>query len=339
MRIKLSSSLLTWLRCFDAAARHSSFTLAASDLHVTQGAVSQQVRNLEEWLGVLLFKRGHRKLELSDEGLRLKLAVKESFQILESTLDQIRTHDKETALSLNCSPSFAMRWLSPRMGHLLREYPDLAMRVYGEFHMLDRLRMEQDGIEAAIRFDPGEYGDVRVVEFLDEWLIPVTSAAVLAEHPEWKSPADLGAAYMLHDASPWARAAECEEWNNWHSAMGLPIPEDYSGQRFNMSQLALSAALSGQGVALGRLALVLDDLVSGRLVPVFKQAIPSKASYHFVSAQQARPWVGLIERWLVREGAQFTTQRNAWCRKAGVMLKPVSVTHGARKRLPTALKD
>lgn len=330
--MKFSASLLTWLRCFDAAARHNSFTLAAGDLHVTQGAVSQQVRNLEEWLGVPLFKRGHRKLELSEEGLRLKLAVKESFQILESTLDQIRTRDKETALSLNCSPSFAMRWLSPRMGQLLREHPGLAMRVYGEFHMLDRTRMEQDGVEAAIRFDPGEYSDLRMVEFLDEWLIPVTSAALLAEHPEWKTPADLGAAYMLHDASPWARAAECEEWNNWHAAMGLPAPADYSGQRFNMAQLALSAALSGQGVALGRVALILDDLVSGRLVPVFKQAIPSKASYHFVSAQQARPQVALLEQWLVREGAQFTVLRNAWCRKAGVVLMPLSVKSGARGR-------
>lgn len=252
--------------------------------------------------------------------MRLKLAVKESFQILEATLREMRQSDSVTALSLNCSPSFAMRWLSPRMGGLLREHPELRPRVYGEFHMLDKLRMEKDGIEAAIRFDPGQYGDLRVVEFLDEWLIPVASPGLLAEHPEWREPADLPASAMLHDASPWAQATECEEWNNWHEAMGLPAPDHYPGQRFNLAQLALGAAIGGQGVAIGRLALVLEDLVSGRLAPVFDVAVRSKASYHFVSVQRARAWAPVIESWLVREGAAFATERNAWCRAAGIAL-------------------
>ncbi len=318
MRTPLSSSLLTWLRYFDAAARHNSFTLAAAELHVTQGAVSQQVKNLEQWLGTPLFHRRPRKLELSQEGLQLKLAVKESFQILESTLSRMQTQGKESALNLNCSPSFAMRWLTPRISNLLRQHSDLTLRVFGEFHLLDRMRMEQDSIEAAIRFDPGEYSDVRAVEFLDEWLVPVASPAFIATHPEIRVAADIPGSLMLHDASPWQQAEECVEWNHYLARVGLPVPERHDGQRFNLSQLALSAAMTGQGIAIGRLALVLEDVMAGSLVPLFQHAVASRASYHYVSVPTKNPRLALIETWLFREGQVFSQQRNAWCRKAGL---------------------
>jgi len=318
MRPLLNSSLLTWLRYFDAAARHSSFTLAATDLHVTQGAVSQQVKHLEEWLGTPLFHRAPRKLVLSQEGLQLKLAVKESFQILESTLSQIQTKGKESALTLSCSPSFAMRWLTPRMSHLFRQHPDLTLRVYGEFHQLDRMRMEQESIEAAIRFDPGEYSDVRAQEFLDEWLVPVASHAFVKAHPDIKQPADIPTSLMLHDASPWQHAEECVEWNHYLSRFGLSIPEHHDGQRFNMSQLAVGAAAAGQGIAIGRLALVLEDLISGALVPLFPHIVASRATYHYVFLPTKNARLSVIQTWLFREGQIFSKQRNDWCRKAGL---------------------
>lgn len=318
MRSLLSSSLLTWLRYFDAAARHSSFTLAATELHVTQGAVSQQVKQLEQWLGTPLFHRRPRKLELTQEGLQLKLAVKESFQILESTLSRMQTQGKESALNLNCSPSFAMRWLTPRISNLLRQHPDFSLRVYGEFHLLDRMRMEQDRIEAAIRFDPGEYSDVRALEFLDEWLVPVASPAFIAAHPEIREPADIPSCLMLHDASPWQHAEECVEWNHYLTRVGLRVPERHDGQRFNMSQLAVSAAMTGQGIAMGRLALILEDIMAGSLVPLFQRAVASKATYHYVSVPTKNPRLALIEAWLFREGQVFSQQRNQWCRQAGL---------------------
>lgn len=318
MRSLLSSSLLTWLRYFDAAARHNSFTLAAGELHVTQGAVSQQVKHLEEWIGTPLFHRAPRKLVITQEGLQLKLAVKESFQILESTLSQIQTKGKESALNLNCSPSFAMRWLTPRISNLLRQHPDLTLRVYGEFHLLDRMRMEQESIEAAIRFDPGEYSDVRAVEFLDEWLVPVASRAFVQAHPEIREAADIPSHLMLHDASPWQHAEECVEWNHYLSRMGLPIPEHHDGQRFNMSQLAVSAAVAGQGIAIGRLALVLDDLIEGNLVPLFQLAVASRATYHYVCLPTKNARLTLIQAWLFHEGQVFSKQRNEWCRKVGL---------------------
>jgi len=316
----LSPSLLTWLRAFDAAARHGSFTLAAAELHVTQGAISQQVKHLEEWLGEPLFHRAQRRLELSRDGLRLKLAVKEAFQILENTLRPMRAQAHEAALNLNCSPSFAMSWLTPRIGNLLREHPEIGLRVYGEFHALNRSRMEQEGIEAAIRFDTGEYSDVRAALFLDEWLVPVASPALLAAHPHIRTPADIPALLMLHDASPWEEAQEGEEWNHWLRTVGGPVPAAHDGQHFNMSQLAVNAALAGQGIAMGRLALVLDDLAAGRLVPVFPVVAPSRASYYYVSPHNPGARLQLVEAWLQRESRRFRRRRAAWCRSRGVRL-------------------
>lgn len=316
----LFPSLLTWLRAFDAAARHGSFTVAAADLHVTQGAVSQQVKNLEEWLGAPLFHRAPRKLILSESGLRLKQIVDESFRSLESGLAQMRLRSKEGALSLNCSPSFAMRWLTPRVSHLSREHPDISLRIYGEFHTLDKIRMEQDGIEAAIRFDPGEYSDVRAVKFLDEWLVPVASPGFMAAHPSIDEPSRIPSNVMLHDTMPWEEAQDGEEWDTWLGGMGLPAPAHHDGQRFNMSQIALSAALSGQGIAMGRLALVLEDLMSGRLLPLFGHAVASRASYHYVAAPVKNTRLERIEAWLLNEGRLYRQQRNVWCEKNGVKM-------------------
>lgn len=321
MNSVLFPSLLTWLRAFDAAARHGSFTVAAVSLHVTQGAVSQHVKNLEEWLGTPLFHRAPRKLILSESGLRLKQIVDDSFRPLESGLAQMRMRDKEGALSLSCSPSFAMRWLTPRVGNLSRLHADISLRIYGEFHTLDKIRMEQDGIEAAIRFDPGLYSDVRALEFLDEWLVPVASPGFIAAHPAIDSPARIPLTAMLHDAMPWEQAHDGEEWNTWLAGMGLPLPQHHEGQRFNMSQLALSAAMAGQGIAMGRLALALEDLMSGRLLPLFGQAVASRASYHYVAAPIKNTRLEQIEAWLLGEGRLYRAQRNAWCDKAGVTLR------------------
>ena len=182
METRLSPSLLAWLRCFDAAARHGSFTRAAAELCITQGAVSQQVKQLEQWLGRPVFLRTPRSLLPTPEGKWLAVVLRESFEAIEGTLSQMRLSGEAAVATLSCSPSFAMQWLTPRMGEFFRQYPDVALRVFGEFHRLDRTRMVQGGIEAAVRFDLGGYTDLRATEFLDEWLIPVASPAFLARH-------------------------------------------------------------------------------------------------------------------------------------------------------------
>lgn len=309
MTNSLSASVLGWLRCFEAAARRCNFTQAAAELCVTQGAVSQQVKQLEQWLGRPLFLRTPRALVLTPEGERLRLVLRESFQAIESTLTQLRKPWDKQPIALSCSPSFAMVWLTPRLGNFLRQHPDIGLRVYGEFHALDRSRMMRDGTEAAVRFDPGGYGDLKARLFLKEWLIPVASPAYLAAHPGLRSPDGLRARMLLHDASPWDGAGELDEWKCWLRHAGVTLPDVSDGQRFNLSQLAVNAALCGQGVAIGRSALVLEEIESGRLVDLWGIHAPSEASYHFVCAHGQTPQVAEVEAWLAAEGAAFDDAR------------------------------
>jgi len=309
MKPQLSSSLLAWLRCFDATARHGSFTRAAEELCVTQGAVSQQVKQLEQWLQRPLFLRSPRALMPTPEGKWLGVVLRESFEAIEITLGQLRKRDHQGPLTLSCSPSFAMRWLTPRLGDFFRLHPDLGLRVYGEFHALDRSRMVHDGIEAAVRFDLGGYSDLKVTQFLDEWLLPVASPAFVAAHPQIRSPADLRGALLLHDASPWDGADEFAEWQRWLGHVGVQLDDLRQGQHFNLSQLALGAALSGQGIAMGRSALVLDDIQAGRLVDLFGICVRSNAAYSFVSTHDQSPQSAVVEAWLVDEGAHFQALR------------------------------
>ncbi|MDA8453436.1 LysR substrate-binding domain-containing protein [Acidovorax sp. GBBC 3334] len=312
MDSRLSNSVLAWLRCFDAAARQGSFTRAAAELCITQGAVSQQVKQLEKWLGRPLFLRTPRTLVPTPEGQWLSVVLRESFEAIESTLAQMRlTATAHAAATLSCSPSFAMQWLTPRLGDFFRQHPDIGLRVFGEFHRLDRTRMVRDGVEAAVRFDPGGYTDLEATEFLDEWLTPVASPAFVAAHPPLQQgdPACLRAEWLLHDGSAWEGADTFEEWQHWFAALGLPALAWQPGPQFNLSQLAVSAAIAGQGIAMGRAALVWEDVSAGRLVPLFGRSVLSRARYSFVTPPPPGPAMQCVREWLVDAGRHFRELR------------------------------
>ena len=222
MDIRLSPSLLAWLRSFDAAARHGSFTKAAAELCITQGAVSQQVKQLEDWLRRPLFLRTPRALVPTPEGKWLAVVLRESFDAIESTLAQMRQPAEAATATLSCSPSFAMSWLTPRLGEFFHQHPHSGLRVFGEFPTLDRTRMVRDGVEAAVRFDLGGYRDLNATVFLDEWLIPVASPEFLARHPPITTPEDLHGDWLLHDGSAWDGADTYEEWQHWFAQRGAP---------------------------------------------------------------------------------------------------------------------
>lgn len=309
MDIRLSPSLLAWLRSFDAAARHGSFTKAAAELCITQGAVSQQVKQLEDWLRRPLFLRTPRALVPTPEGKWLAVVLRESFDAIESTLAQMRQPAEAATATLSCSPSFAMSWLTPRLGDFFRQHPHTGLRVFGEFHTLDRTRMVRDGVEAAVRFDLGGYRDLNATVFLDEWLIPVASPEFLARHPPITTPQHLLGDWLLHDGSAWDGADTYEEWQHWFAQRGATPPPWAGGQQFNLSQLALGAALAGQGIAMGRAALVLQDVKAGRLVPLLGRSVPSRAAYSFVTTTHPSPTMELVREWLGEEARRFCEER------------------------------
>lgn len=316
----LSSSLLTWLRCFDAVARHNSFTRAARELHVTQGSVSQQVKKLEDYLGVPLFHRVGKSLSLTREGARLSLVSGQSFESLNQAVGKLRRDPRSAnaaPLNLSCSPSFAMLWLTPRVSDLLQGQSGVTVRIYGEYHMLDRVGMGLSGIQAGIRFDPGHYVDLNEEMFLDEWILPVTTPEFLSRHPQIRSIADMAPSMMLHDENPWHGATQNVEWNTWLEAMDQP-PSRPGGVYFNLSQLAVVAALTGHGIAMGRLALVYDELKSGRLMAPFPWAVKSRASYRFISGKKSSDTNEHLRQWLHTTSDQFVLERDALLRDLGI---------------------
>lgn len=301
----LSSSMMVWLRSFDAVARHSSFTRAADELCISQGAVSQQVKHLEDALNCSLFYREPRSLRLTSSGSRLYNVTWDMFQTLDATLTQLKQGSDDQHIALSCSPSFAMAWLTSRLGSFFRQHASIHLQIYGEFHALSRSNLVKSGLNAAVRYDLGKYLDLEARPFLDEWLFPVASPDFLEAHPDLKRPQDLREEWLLHDSSPWDGASQCEEWEYWLSQVGCSVDGLAGGHFFNLSQMAMAAAANGQGVAMGRLALIHGELVSGRLVDIFGLCVPSPAKYVFVTPSIPSGSMLAVERWLRVESEDF----------------------------------
>lgn len=303
---------MSWLRCFEAAARASSFTQAAAELSLTPGAISQQVRELEDRLGVALFRRLPRQLVLTEEGGQLREVVTIALDQLELALSRLHGRHADGPVVLSCYSSFALLWLMPRIGAFYREHPKIDLRVSAEFHLLEMATVLSEGIDAAIRYDLGEYRDLESTHLLDEYLLPVASPGFIQAHPELRCPADLDDAMLLHDSSAWPGASPEAEWKHWLRSAGVDTASLAQGKRFNMAQLAVDAALNGQGVAIGRLALVIDHLQEGCLVPMFGRAVRSPAAYRLVHVAQPQPRVGVLTHWLTQEADRFRQYRDEY---------------------------
>lgn len=315
----LSASELAWLRCFDAAARCASFTKAANELHISQSAVGQQVKKLEERLGHALILRTTAGLRLTREGEQLFAATRESFRGLESAVHRLHIARAGEPVNVSCSPSFAMFWLTLRLDNFYRAYPHLTLRVVGDSQHPEAGHITQESLAAAIRFElpGGRRADDEVL--FDEWLVPVATPAFLQAHPDVQSVADLRGEHLLHAADPWEGTEPAQEWSTWLSAIGHDIPAATlrRGTQFNHSLLAMQAALGGQGVAMGRVALVLRYLLQGRLVTPFRQRVRLDASYRVVVNAQ-HPEAPTIRSWLRSEADVFVAQRDSLFEDEGV---------------------
>jgi DNA-binding transcriptional LysR family regulator len=314
----LSPSLLAWLRCFDAAARCGSFTRAAALLHVSQGAVSQQVKKLEEWVGRPLLLRTAEGLVLTPEGERLQPVTRQALGSLEVAVHQLRAGGAEAPLNLSCSPSFAMLWLTLRLGDFHRTHPELALRVVGEFGRIDRERMARDGIAGAVRFEPPQAG-AEGVPLFDEWLVPVATPAFVAAHPEVQDAHALEPRHLLHAADPSEEGQPTDEWARWlaHAGTAMPAAQLRQGTQFNLSQLAVQAALGGQGIAMGLVALVLGYLLQGRLVAPLRLRVPAGSAYRFL-VSPSHPQAAVVRAWLLEQAGRFGQQRAALFEQAAL---------------------
>jgi LysR family glycine cleavage system transcriptional activator len=282
---------LNALRAFEAAARHLSLTRAGRELHVTQSAVSHQVRHLEEELAMELFERRPRALRLTQAGERLALAAREAFARIAEAARRI---DARTArLSVSVLPSFGARWLLPRLKRFRTAWPRIDLRIHASSEPCD---FAQDGIDVAIRYGRGRWKGLRSEKLLSEDVFPVCNARVARS---LRSVADLRRHALLHDEGRGAHGG----WREWLRGAGAAALERRGEIVFTDSNLMLQAAADGQGVALARGVIAEGDLLSGRLVRPFETSIPARYHYFLVypAARAVRPEVRAFREFLLEE--------------------------------------
>jgi len=287
---------LNALRSFDAAARHSSFALAAEELHVTPAAISVQVRRLEEWVGAPLFLRGHRSVTLSTTGEALAPRLTALFVEMERLLGQVAMVH-EGSLQISAMPTFASKWVAPRVAGFRALYPHIQVRVMGADRRVD---LERDGIDIALRYGNGDYPDLHCELIARATATPVCTPE-LAAHVAY-DPRRIETASLLHDESALV-APGLPTWSAWFAEAGAPRDIGGEGMLFSNSHMALSAAVAGQGFALGLTPLIDDDIAAGRLVRPFPIEIESSFGFWFVCARErvTEPKIAAFRDWVFAE--------------------------------------
>ena len=257
------------LRAFEATARVRSLTKAAEALHLTHGAISHQIKALEADLGVRLVERAGRGIRLTDEGERFAARVRTAFAELTTAVQEITARANPRMLRVSVVPSFAARWLLPRIGRFFAVHPDIDLVVSANMAVVD---FQRDDADVAIRYGFGEWKGVRVEHILDDSFFPVCSPRIAGGVP--KRPTDLARYTLLR--------ADDEPWLPWFEAAGLDWPEPTRGPMFNDSAHMMQAAAEGQGVALARATLLGNDERNGVLVRPFAIEAPAPRRFYLV---------------------------------------------------------
>ena len=290
---------LNALRAFEAAGRHLSFSRAADELHVTPAAVSHQIKALEAFLGVKLFRRRHRALLLTDAGQACLPGLREGFDRLAEAVEAARLDSTGRALTVSVAPSFGAKWLVPRLDHFTTAHPGIDVRIDASTRLADPLR---EDIDLCIRYGPGNYPGLHVECLLAEEVVPVCSPALLEGPEALQAPADLCRHTLLHVDRPVGDDSH-PDWPMWLAAAGVDNCDASRGSRFTMASMAVEAAIAGQGVALAGSVLVADDIAAGRLLRPFELRFPVKFAYYLVGVEATweQPRIVAFREWLRSE--------------------------------------
>lgn len=291
------------LKAFEASARHLNFTRAAAELNVTPAAVSHQIKELEDAVGVSLFQRTSRHMQLTRQGQILKPAIADALEGLTRALQKLRQVENPTQVRVTASPSIAAKWLVPRIDRFLESVPGADVRIDVSSEPLD---FDREDIDVAIRFGEGIYPGLVVEKLFHDTLFPVCSPELLKGAKPMKEPRDLLQFTLIH--LDWeAQGAVWPNWRMWMLAAGVKDFNDTRGLHFSQTSLAVQAAVDGHGVALGDSTLVADDLASGRLVKPFELSLrsPAQFAYHLITRRETaeRPMTKAFRNWIIAEAA------------------------------------
>jgi LysR family glycine cleavage system transcriptional activator len=318
----LSKIPLSALRTFETAARHLSFTKAARELYLTQGAVSQQIKHLEERLGFKLFRRHIRRLELTDEGRGLAAVVRNALYEIDETIRRLQAEDKESVLTVSVGSAFAMNWLIPRLGQFRDQNPNIDVRIDAIDDAIDLC--SQTGIDMMIRFSRKNYPDLHVSELMREQVFVVCSPSVLDPGRPLRKPSDLCHYTLLHNEVSEREPESAGDWSNWLQELDAPVlPCFKRGPRFPRCDTLIQAALHGQGIALAWNTMVGNELSTGRLVKPFQGRFETANAFYAVStpevAQKAK--TQMFREWLIKQARSETDPANSRYREPQVNVR------------------
>ncbi|MCJ9753266.1 LysR family transcriptional regulator [Neorhizobium sp. BETTINA12A] len=304
--VSLSRKLLpstSALAAFDSVARLGSFSGAAEELSLTQGAISRQVSGLEEQLGVQLFDRTSRGVSLTSAGADYAKAVANALSQIRSASLQVMTKRHSDQLNLAILPTFGTRWLMPRIPQFVARHPEITLNFATRIGVFD---FDRDGIDMAIHIGQPDWPGAESTFLMDEMVAPVCSPAFLASHPIKKAE-DLMRLPLLHMASrPGA-------WNHWFESLGI-IGTPSQGMRFEQFGNVAQACIAGLGVALMPLFLIDSELAGGQLVEAFPHQVTSPSAYYAVaplSKVDFRPVVA-FRAWLIEEVGRYREEVVGW---------------------------
>jgi len=307
---------LNALRAFEAAARHLSVKKAAVELNVTPAAVSHQIRMLEDYLGVQLFHRYNRALELTDAARASLPKLREGFDCLVQAVERLRSHVSGGVLTVSAAPSFAARWLMPRLHRFIAAHPEVDVRVSarmrrvsvdGKGDVAERATVEAwlDDSDIAILYGRGNYPSLWVKKLLDLTITPICSPQLMKGDRPLKSPSDLSHYMLLHDDTGDLYDNE-PFWDVWQREAGVNGGDSRRGPHFSHAVLAFEAAIDAVGVVATMPVLAAEDLAAGRLIAPFELRVPLASAYFLVCHESAstRPAVALFRDWLLEEAAR-----------------------------------
>jgi LysR family glycine cleavage system transcriptional activator len=286
---------LNAVRAFEAAARHESFTRAAEELCVTQGAVSHQVKALETELAIKLFNRERQRLIITEAGREYLNVVRDALDRIAVGTERLLQRQSGGVLTVSTSPDFAAKWLVHRLGHFAEAHADIDLRVSATLHHVDFAREE---VDLAVRHGDGNWPGLETVRLSAEQLFAVCSPKLLSGCRRLEKVADVLKFPLIHLDS---RA----DWTKWLQGLGVDDADVAHGPVLNRASMVIDAAINGQGIALARTTLAAWDLIHGRLVRPFPDSMPVARTYWIVcpKATATFPKIATFREWLLTEAS------------------------------------
>ncbi|MDH1126645.1 DNA-binding transcriptional regulator DsdC [Enterobacter sp. GD03975] len=283
---RLNGWQLSKMHTFEAAARYESFALAAAELSLTPSAVSHRISLLEDELGIQLFTRSHRKVELTQEGKRVYWTLKSSLDALNQEVLDIKNQALSGTLTVYSRPSIAQCWLVPMLGDFTQRYPSISLNVLTGN---EDVNMQRTGVDLALYFDDSPPKQLGYHFLMDEAILPVCSPEYAREHALAQNPDNLHRCTLLHDRQAWSHDSATDEWSSWATHFGVNMPPS-SGIGFDRADLAIIAATHHAGVAMGRKRLVQKHLACGELIAPFGEKTLKCHQHYYVSTLSGRQW-------------------------------------------------